>query len=83
MISHAAFAPSSDSPAPEASALSQEENPRNQLMALMLLTAQPQVGLHSLSFLRPSLHYQTVAEAFSVILVFGAQSVPICKSQSI
>ncbi|XP_014440172.1 zinc finger protein 197 isoform X2 [Tupaia chinensis] len=31
-----------DSPAPEASALSQEENPRNQLMALMLLTAQPQ-----------------------------------------
>ncbi|XP_037704670.1 LOW QUALITY PROTEIN: zinc finger protein 197 [Choloepus didactylus] len=31
-----------DPPAPEASALSQEENPRNQLMALMLLTAQPQ-----------------------------------------
>ncbi|XP_036886548.1 zinc finger protein 197 isoform X2 [Sturnira hondurensis] len=29
-------------PAPEASALFQEENPRNQLMALMLLTAQPQ-----------------------------------------
>ncbi|KAI5280950.1 hypothetical protein MUG91_G112n12 [Manis pentadactyla] len=34
--------PQHDSPAPEASALSQEENPRNQLMALMLLTAQPQ-----------------------------------------
>eukprot|EP00069_Balaena_mysticetus_P006784 bmy_18767T0 len=36
--------PQHDSPAPEASALSQEENPRNQLMALMLLTAQPQVN---------------------------------------
>ncbi|XP_045435420.1 zinc finger protein 197 isoform X2 [Pipistrellus kuhlii] len=36
--------PQHDSPAPEASALSQEENPRNQLMALMLLTAQPQNG---------------------------------------
>ncbi|KAM5234098.1 zinc finger protein 197 isoform 3-T3 [Hipposideros larvatus] len=34
--------PHHGSPAPEASALSQEENPRNQLMALMLLTAQPQ-----------------------------------------
>ncbi|XP_021113175.1 zinc finger protein 197 isoform X4 [Heterocephalus glaber] len=36
--------PPHDSPAPEASTLSQEENPRNQLMALMLLTAQPQNG---------------------------------------
>ncbi|KAF6101753.1 zinc finger protein 197 [Phyllostomus discolor] len=34
--------PPHDAPAPEASALFQEENPRNQLMALMLLTAQPQ-----------------------------------------
>ncbi|KAF6313765.1 zinc finger protein 197 [Rhinolophus ferrumequinum] len=34
--------PQHGSPAPEASALSQEENPRNQLMALMHLTAQPQ-----------------------------------------
>ncbi|KAM5291964.1 zinc finger protein 197-like [Ctenodactylus gundi] len=34
--------PACGSLAPEASALSQEENPRNQLMALMLLTAQPQ-----------------------------------------
>ncbi|XP_053455402.1 LOW QUALITY PROTEIN: zinc finger protein 197 [Nycticebus coucang] len=34
--------PQHDSPAHEASNLSQEENPRNQLMALMLLTAQPQ-----------------------------------------
>ncbi|XP_023581950.1 LOW QUALITY PROTEIN: zinc finger protein 197 [Trichechus manatus latirostris] len=34
--------PQHDPLAPEASALSQEENPRNQLMALMLLTAQPQ-----------------------------------------
>uniref|UniRef100_G3TUC9 SCAN box domain-containing protein n=1 Tax=Loxodonta africana TaxID=9785 RepID=G3TUC9_LOXAF len=34
--------PQHDALAPEASALSQEENPRNQLMALMLLTAQPQ-----------------------------------------
>ncbi|XP_019579643.2 LOW QUALITY PROTEIN: zinc finger protein 197 [Rhinolophus sinicus] len=34
--------PPHGSPAPEASALSQEENPRNQLMALMHLTAQPQ-----------------------------------------
>ncbi|XP_045055773.2 zinc finger protein 197 isoform X9 [Desmodus rotundus] len=34
--------PQHDAPAPEASALFQEENPRNQLMALMLLTAQPQ-----------------------------------------
>ena len=48
VISYAAFS-SSDSPAPEASALSQEENPRNQLMALMLLTAQPHHShLHSL-----------------------------------
>lgn len=50
-------------------------------MALMLLTAQPQVGLRSLSFLRPFLHYQTVAEVSSIILVFGAQSLPSCKSQ--
>ncbi|XP_023556388.1 zinc finger protein 197 isoform X2 [Octodon degus] len=34
--------PLHDSPALEAAPLSQEENPRNQLMALMLLTAQPQ-----------------------------------------
>ncbi|KAM6169266.1 zinc finger protein 197-like [Rhynchocyon petersi] len=34
--------PQQDPLAPEASALSQAENPRNQLMALMLLTAQPQ-----------------------------------------
>ena len=47
------FSPS-DSPAPEASALSQEENPRNQLMALMLLTAQPQVRFAS-SFLLKAL----------------------------
>lgn len=44
----AAFPLSSDAPAPEASALFQEENPRNQLMALMLLTAQPQVRFASL-----------------------------------
>ena len=68
---YAAFSPS-DSPSPEASALSQEENPRNQLMALMLLTAQPQVRFAT-SFLPKALSAlpNCGSNIHSLILVLG------------
>lgn len=64
--------PQHDSPAPEASALSQEENPRNQLMALMLLTAQPQVRFAT-SFLPKALSAlpNCGSNVHSLILVLG------------
>lgn len=50
-------------------------------MALMLLTAQPQVRF--VSFLRPYLPYVVVVEVPSLILVLGCPVSSITKSESV